>query len=75
MKSAPWPASSPFAKEHERRGEEKGERRALLTVLNARGLEVSAVERERITSCCDIDQLQEWVRRAATMEATAELFS
>ncbi|WP_192809709.1 hypothetical protein [Actinomadura rudentiformis] len=46
-----------------------------MTVLKARGLEVSAAERERITSCCDIDQLQEWLKRALRVRATAELFS
>ncbi|KAB2348621.1 hypothetical protein F8566_17190 [Actinomadura rudentiformis] len=79
MKSSPWIVSTPFAKEHYGRGVEegevKGERRALLTVLNARGLEVSAAERERITSCSDVEQLQEWVRRAATVEATADVFT
>ncbi|MFI0448127.1 hypothetical protein [Actinomadura sp. 6N118] len=78
MSPAPWPASSPFAKEHESRSREEGRRlaaRALLALLNVRGLEVSAAERERINSCSNIDQLQMWIDRADKVEAAADLFS
>ncbi|MFI0448128.1 hypothetical protein [Actinomadura sp. 6N118] len=70
MKSSTW-IVSPFGKEQLA----EGMQRSLLAQLNARGLEVSAAERERITSCSDADQLEEWVQRAVTIEATADLFS
>ena len=54
--------------------EAHGEARALLTVLSARGLEVPDDARERINSCTDFDQLDMWVRRAATAKTVKELF-
>ena len=56
-------------------GEAKGEAKAILLMLSARGLTVSDEARERITTCEDLDQLETWVRRAATAETTEDLFS
>ncbi|MFG1998039.1 hypothetical protein ACGFNU_02690 [Spirillospora sp. NPDC048911] len=75
MKSTPWPATSPWAKEQQSRGKVSEAQQSLLTVLNARGMEVSAAERERITSCSDVAQLRDWIKRAVTAEATADVFS
>jgi len=44
-------------------------------VLDARGLEVTAEDRARITSCTDLKQLMTWVKRAATISAAIELFT
>jgi hypothetical protein len=43
-------------------------------VLQARGLEITAEERARITACTDLAQLTTWVTRAATIRRTSELF-
>jgi hypothetical protein len=56
-------------------GQAEGEARSVLIVLAARGFEVPAEVRERITSCTDLDQLQAWVARAATVSALDELFA
>ncbi|MFI6518270.1 hypothetical protein ACIBF1_22125 [Spirillospora sp. NPDC050679] len=74
MKSTEWPVYSPFAREHFGRGEVQGEAKALLVVLSARGLEASPQERERISSCTDLEQLEAWLARAASVESVAELF-
>lgn len=78
MASTAWPVHSPFAKEHFGRGKAEGkaegEADAVLLVLKARGLEVSDAERDRITDCTDLGQLQTWVIRAATAEKTSDLF-
>jgi hypothetical protein len=55
----------------EARGEARGEGRAVLTVLDARGVEVPAAVRERILACTDLAQLDVWLRRAVTA-ATAD---
>jgi hypothetical protein len=55
-------------------GEAKGEAKALLAVLAARGIEVTAEARARITGCTDLDQLDTWVRRAATASSIGNLF-
>lgn len=52
----------------------EGEADAILLVLEARGLDVSDAERERITSCTDLKQLKRWIIRAATAEKTGDLF-
>ena len=56
----------------EARGEAKGEARALLTLLDARGLVVSEDERARVLSCQDAATLEIWIRRAATVATAAE---
>lgn len=55
-------------------GEARGEARALLTVLAARGLEVSDDARARIDGCDDPDQLNLWISRAATAESVDDVF-
>ncbi|HEX3516068.1 MAG TPA: hypothetical protein VHT26_18920 [Trebonia sp.] len=70
MTSGTWPVYSPFAKEHFGRGKTE----AILLVLEARGLEVTDAERERITGCTDLKQLNRWITRAATAEKTSDIF-
>jgi len=50
----------------EARGEALGEARAVLTVLQARGVDVPADICDRILACTDLDQLDTWLRRAGT---------
>jgi hypothetical protein len=81
-----WPVHSPFAKEHFGRGKAEGmaegkaegmaegEAEAILLVLQARGLEVSAEQHARISACTDLSQLKTWVTRAVAVTATSELF-
>lgn len=54
--------------------EASGEARALLTVLEARGVEVSEAEREAILNCRDLEQLRVWLQRAVVVDTTAALF-
>ena len=55
------------------KGEAKGEAKALLAVLDARGIEVPDAIHDRITKCTDSDQLMVWIRRAATIEKIQDL--
>jgi len=55
-------------------GKAEGEARALLAVLAARGIEVPDDARETITASTDLDQLEEWVRRAAIATTIEDLF-
>lgn len=43
-------------------------------LLAARGIEVPDDARTRITECTDLDQLDGWVRRAATATSITDLF-
>jgi flagellar biosynthesis/type III secretory pathway protein FliH len=56
-------------------GRAEGEVRALLAILNARGIPVSDAAHTRITSCTDLDQLDVWVRRAITAPTIQDLFN
>lgn len=52
----------------------RGEVEALLTVLGARGFDVSDDVRARIDACTDSEQLNAWIRRAVTIDKVEELF-
>lgn len=55
-------------------GKAQGEARAVLTVLDARRIDVPEQARRRITGCADADQLDVWVRRAVTADTVEDLF-
>jgi hypothetical protein len=56
-------------------GEAKGEAKAILAFLEARGVDVPDDARARISGCTDLDQLDVWVRRAATAGSVDNLFA
>lgn len=56
-------------------GRTEGRAEAVLAFLDARGIVVPEDERTRITACTDLDQLDVWVRRAATVTTSRELFT
>jgi hypothetical protein len=55
-------------------GRVEGEVDAVLTVLDARGIDVPDDARARITACTDLDQLKDWVRRAVTATSIDDVF-
>ncbi|MFY7068762.1 hypothetical protein ACOQFV_23135 [Nocardiopsis changdeensis] len=57
-----------------REGETKGKAGAVLTVLEARGVEVSEEARQRIERETDRDQLDIWLNRAARAERAEDVF-
>lgn len=54
-------------------GKALGEARAILTVLEGRGVTVPDDVRDRIQECTDTDQLDAWLRRAITATTADEL--
>lgn len=68
-----------FARKYVRQGltegEARGEVKALLTVLSARGFDVPDEVRARVTGCADVDQLDKWISRAATATSIDEVFA
>ncbi|MDQ3990292.1 MAG: hypothetical protein M3291_14080 [Actinomycetota bacterium] len=70
---------SDFARRHIAQGRAEGEARgraaAVLAVLEARGVEVPGEARARVASCTDLDQLDAWVRRAATVDSVRDLLT
>lgn len=67
--------TSDFARKYIAEGEAKGEANSILTVLDARGIDVSDQVRDAITSCDDLDQLQKWLRRALEVVEAEELLA
>jgi hypothetical protein len=53
----------------------RGEGRAVLTVLDARGVHVPEGIREQILACTDLAQLGIWLRRAVTASTAEEVIS
>ena len=45
----------------------------VLKIIDARGIDVTADQRERISSCTDIDQLDEWFDSALIAGTAAEI--
>ena len=56
-------------------GETRGEANALITFLEARGFVPNESQRQRIIECTDLEQLNSWVRKAATLVDVEELFA
>jgi hypothetical protein len=60
--------------EGEAEGQARGEAKAIITVLESRGLTLSAEARARITACMDLDQLDAWLRRVGSVATVDALF-
>jgi hypothetical protein len=52
----------------------RGEARAVLAALDARGIEVPDPVREDILGCTDLNQLDTWIRYAVTASKVQDLF-
>jgi hypothetical protein len=68
----------PVFKELEARGEVRGKAEgkaeSLLSVMSARGLEVTEQLRERVLACTDLETLDRWIRRAVTAPTLDDVF-
>ncbi|WP_327316481.1 hypothetical protein [Streptomyces sp. NBC_01235] len=49
--------------------------KGVLRVLEVRGIAISDDIRERITTCTDLDRLDDWLDRAGTVEQAEDLFA
>ncbi|GLY72070.1 hypothetical protein [Actinoallomurus iriomotensis] len=73
MKTRAREYKSDFARRYVAEGEAKGEARAILLLLAARGIEVPESVRVRISETTDLSLLDSWVRRAGSVESVEEL--
>lgn len=55
-------------------GEARGEAKSLLLVLEARGVELSESEREKVLGCTDQQILAAWLKRASSAEKAEDVF-
>ncbi|MFG1851755.1 hypothetical protein ACGFJT_07940 [Actinomadura geliboluensis] len=77
MTLAGYEWKSDFAKAHRAKGRAEGraegEAKALLLVLEGRGIAVPNEVRKRVMSCVDSDQLEGWLKRAAVVDRAEDL--
>ncbi|RRS01644.1 hypothetical protein [Glycomyces terrestris] len=66
MEQDTYPYQSELLAEREARGRAEGEANALLIIIESRGLSLSDDERRRIETCQDLNELNSWLKLAAT---------
>ncbi len=78
MANRPYEYQSDFAKRYVAVGKAQGQAeaaaRAVLRVLEARGVDVPGDVRERILACADLALLDAWLERAVTATSASEVF-
>ncbi|EYF04458.1 hypothetical protein [Chondromyces apiculatus] len=74
MKSG-YQYQSDFAKKYYKQGSVESGTHSVLTVLEARGLEIPEEVRTRVLASQDPDELTQWLRRAVVIEDVRALFS
>ncbi|MFF7143374.1 hypothetical protein [Streptomyces nodosus] len=66
--------TSPLSEEIRDEGRTEGRASDVLRLLDRRGIPLSEADRERVTSCKDLDTLTRWFDRAITASSAAEVF-
>ncbi len=78
MAKTPYKYHSVWADSLREEGRNEGSlreaRKSLLVVLSKRSLGVTPVQRERIESCEDLDQLETWLANAVTAASGVDVF-
>jgi hypothetical protein len=75
MTSGHYEYQSDFAKKYFSEGKVEGKADALLRILAARDLVVSAAERAQIVACTDLERLDGWIERAVHASTTADVLA
>lgn len=75
MANEPYDYWAELSEQMVQEGRQEGRQEAVLTVLTARKLAVSAAVRDRIRRCRDTNQLTTWLQRAATAKRADDLFA
>jgi putative restriction endonuclease len=66
---------NPALRRREDAAEVRGEAKALLKILDARGIAISETQRQEILRCRDLDQLDRWLVRAVQASSIDEITS
>jgi hypothetical protein len=74
MATRTYEYQSEFVRRNVAQGRAEGRAEDVLTVLDARGIEVPDADRIRINGCTDLKLLDIWIRRAAIADSITDLF-
>ena len=55
-------------------GQVKAKAEVVLKIIDARGIDMTAEQREQVSSCTDIAQLDEWLDSALAAATAADIF-
>jgi hypothetical protein len=72
MTTMEW--KSDFIDGYVHQGEVKAKAEDVLKIIDVRAIDATAEQREQVSSCTDIAQLDEWFDRALTAETAADIF-
>jgi flagellar biosynthesis/type III secretory pathway protein FliH len=61
--------------EGEAEGEARGEAKAVLTVLKARGIQITPSQQALVKGCASLAELDKWLERAGTASSADEVFA
>ncbi|WP_199038863.1 hypothetical protein [Glycomyces salinus] len=79
METETYPYQSKLLADREARGEARGRAEGaedmLLTVIEARGLPITANQRHRIEQCDDLDRLKQWAKRAISAPTVEDILT
>jgi hypothetical protein len=57
-----------------RQGAVQAKAEDVIKIIDARAIDVTAEQRDQVSSCSDIAQLDEWFDRALTAQTAADIF-
>jgi hypothetical protein len=72
MTTMEW--KSDFIESYVLQGEVKAKAEAVLKVIDARGIDVTDQQRDEVSACADVAQLDEWFDRALVATSAADVF-
>ena len=64
---------SDWARQQHAEGMAEGAARSIIAVLKARAIEIPDEAHAKITACADLEQLDQWIKRAAVAERVEDL--
>ena len=75
MVASVYPYPSQLRLQGRAEGEASGQAKAIVTVLDDRGISMEDADRDRILGCADLETLGIWLHRSLRVSAIGELFA
>ena len=75
MASSGYEIQDALIRKNVERGRAEGTAKAVLAVLEARGLAIPEEVRQQVTASADVAELERWLRRAAVVSSARDIFA